>query len=73
MYVKLITFISIDPETGANTQLIESSWLSIKSALPDTYTRHSYLADHLPECMCRKHVAQRNEDFFMTLIQCNYQ
>ena len=57
VYVKLITFISIDPETGANTQLI----------------RHSYLADHLTEYMCRKHVAQRNEDFFMTLIQCNYE
>ncbi|RUS85856.1 hypothetical protein EGW08_006408 [Elysia chlorotica] len=44
----------VNPETGANTNLIENTWWCIKRSLPATHTRKEHFAAHLAEFIWRK-------------------
>ena len=59
-----ISFLITDPDSGAHTQQIESTWWAIKRHLPRTHTRHDKLSIHLMEYMWRIHHKKHGHDLF---------
>lgn len=60
----------VDPETGANTQTIESTWWQIKRGLPETHTRHDRLYLYLGEYLWRKIAEKERKDEFLYFLEC---
>lgn len=60
----------VDPDTGAHTQNIESTWWQIKRGLPDTHTRHYRLYLYLGEFLWRKIASRLQVDEFIYFLDC---
>ncbi|RWS01982.1 hypothetical protein B4U79_05538 [Dinothrombium tinctorium] len=54
----------VDPNTGANTQSIESQWRNLRRRL-SSGIRHENLAPHLCEFLWRRFVSHANKDPFV--------
>lgn len=58
----------VDPDTGANTQTIESNWRPLRKRL-SRGVKDEHLAMHLCEFLWRKDKVDQNMDPFTALLQ----
>ncbi|XP_078042534.1 uncharacterized protein LOC144472940 isoform X2 [Augochlora pura] len=58
----------VDPDSGAYTQNIESSWRALRARLTGGGIRKDSLIDHMCEFLCRYEVKQAGKDPFLQLI-----
>ena len=59
----------VDPNTGANTQMVERMWGGCKSIMRQQKTMHSRLFDtYLQEYMWRRQFAKVGDDTFENII-----
>lgn len=58
----------VDPDTGANTNKIESQWRPIRQRLARGGVKNEYLADHLCEFLWRRDMKREGSDPFESLI-----
>ena len=59
----------VDPDTSANTQLIESTWRSIKKQICRGGVNKDALGDHLCEYLWLRRCSRQNLDPFNEFIQ----
>ncbi|KII60245.1 hypothetical protein RF11_05676 [Thelohanellus kitauei] len=60
----------VDPQSGAHTQNIESTWWQIKRNLPQTHTRKDRLYLYLGEYLWRKMAQKSGVDVFEYFLEC---
>ena len=58
----------VNPETGANTQKIESSWRPLRKKLTRGGVQREFLADHLCEYLWRREQNEHKRDPFQAII-----
>ena len=57
----------VDPETGACTNQIESTWWAVRRGLPSNSAHKNFMAMHLAEYIWRKK-HRNDDDVFLSLV-----
>ena len=63
------TYNFVDPDTGAHTNTIESTWSHAKRILPRTGTSKDLLSSYLIEFMYRRKYLNHQADHFLVLLE----